>query len=111
MRTRVAQRPASSPQFDTESYAQALRRPVQIIAQGVIAVDTDPCASSDGAVRHGRLLTAKERRKKAELRAGGASFRETGRSLNRSYSHSYSVLGGSEIIVPGFDRGSLITNE
>ena len=65
---------------------------VQIIPQGVIAADTDPWAT-DGAVRRGRLLTAREREKMAELRSGGATFRQIGRYLNRSYSHVYSVLG------------------
>ena len=73
-------------------YGVKVRCTVQIIPPGVIAADTDPWAT-DGAVRRGRLLTAKERQKMAELRDGGASFRESGRYLNRSYSHVYSVLG------------------
>ncbi|WP_112312429.1 helix-turn-helix domain-containing protein [Pseudogemmobacter bohemicus] len=73
-------------------YGVPVRCKVQIIPQGVIAADTDPWAT-DGAVRRGRLLTAKERQQMAELRDGGASFREIGRYLNRSYSHVYSVLG------------------
>ncbi|MBJ2153764.1 helix-turn-helix domain-containing protein [Paracoccus sp. IB05] len=73
-------------------YGVPVRCPVQIIPPGVVAANADPWAS-DGAVRGGRLLTAKERQKMAELRDGGASFREIGRYLNRSYCHVYSVLG------------------
>jgi hypothetical protein len=73
-------------------YGVPVRCQVQIIPQGVIAADTDPWAT-DGAVRRGRLLTAKDREKMAELRSGGATFRQIGRYLNRSYSHVYSVLG------------------
>lgn len=72
-------------------YGVPVRCPVRIIPPGVIAADTGPWASV-GAVRRGRLLTAKERLQTAELRDGGASFRELGRYLNRSTSHVYSVL-------------------
>ena len=51
-------------------YGVKVRCQVQIIPQGVIAADTDPWAT-DGAVRRGRLLTAKDREKMAELRSGG----------------------------------------
>lgn len=70
-----------------------VRCPVPIIPPGVTAADTDPWAT-DGAVRCGRLLIAKAHENTADLRDSGASFREIGRYLNRSYSHVHSVPGG-----------------
>lgn len=72
-------------------YGVPVRCPVRIIPPGVIAAYTDPWATGR-AVRRGRLFAAKERLNMAELRDGGAGFREIGRYLNRSLSHVYSVL-------------------
>lgn len=73
-------------------YGVPVRCPVQIIPPGVVAEVYDPWAPA-ASVRRGRQLTAKERQKMAELRSGGATFRQIGRYLNRSSSHVYSVLG------------------